>query len=147
MSTDNYEAVNIDQVDLQILKALKNNAKASYTKIANDVGISESSVRKRLKKMINSGIIRKFTIEYSLAHEITALVSIKVSPRTSARSVSGDVLMIEGVDTVYEVAGKEDIIVVLRVPSVDSLNRCIERIRLVPGVAHTSTTVVLKTLR
>jgi len=53
----------IDNKIIKIIKILLNNSRISNTKIARLLNISETSVRKRIKKIIKIGIIKKFTVE------------------------------------------------------------------------------------
>ncbi|MDT7890758.1 MAG: AsnC family transcriptional regulator, partial [Candidatus Nanopusillus sp.] len=53
----------VDDIDNKIIKILLNNSRISNTKIARLLNISEASVRKRIKKIMEIGIIKKFTVE------------------------------------------------------------------------------------
>ncbi|MEM2454494.1 MAG: winged helix-turn-helix transcriptional regulator, partial [Candidatus Bathyarchaeia archaeon] len=65
----------MDQVDLQILRILKENSRIKYVEIAKAVGLTEGAVRRRIKQLKENGIIRKFTIETSI--ELVGLVLIE----------------------------------------------------------------------
>lgn len=134
----------IDQIDLQLLKLLKMNARMSYARLAEELGISESAVRKRIRKLINAGIIKRFTIEYELTNEVRAAVLVKTKPPKPVPEVSREIIGIEGVDVVYEVTGENDILVLLRAPSIEVINRCIDKIRSVEGVEGTNTMIIMR---
>ena len=82
------ENVRLDEKDLKIIEILRENARASYSEIAREVGLSESAVRKRIASLIKKGVIRRFTIDYEVGNEIRAAVLIKVKPPTSVPEVS-----------------------------------------------------------
>lgn len=135
----------IDETDLKLLQLLKENARISYSKLSKELGISESAVRKRIAKLIKSGVIKKMTIEYELENEIKAVILVKTQPPTPVPEVSKRIKMIAGVDVVYEVTGEYDVIVIARASGVDMINKFIDEIRSIPGVVSTYTMVVLKT--
>ena len=70
----------LDEIDYKILEILRENGRAPYTEIAKAVGLSEAAVRKRVNSMVKRGIIRKFSIEYSVEGEVRALVLVKTAP-------------------------------------------------------------------
>ena len=52
----------MDQLDFQILELLSDNSRISVTEISKQIGRSHSATRLRLAKIIDSGVIQKFTI-------------------------------------------------------------------------------------
>lgn len=52
----------MDQLDFQILELLSNNSRISVTEISKRIGRSHSATRLRLAKIVDSGVIEKFTI-------------------------------------------------------------------------------------
>jgi len=134
----------LDDVDLKLLKILRENARTPYSKIAKELGISESAVRKRISRLIKAGVIKKFTVEYEIRNEIRAVVLVKTQPPVPVPEVSKNIMRISGVEAVYEVTGEYDIVALVRVQSVDDVNRFIDEIRSIPGVVGTYTMIVLR---
>ncbi|MCC6045896.1 MAG: Lrp/AsnC family transcriptional regulator [Ignisphaera sp.] len=135
----------IDDTDMKLLKLLKENARTPYSKLARELGISESAVRKRIARLVKTGVIKKMTIEYELENEIKAVILVKTQPPIPVPEVSKNIKKIAGVDIVYEVTGEYDIITVVRASGVDMINKFIDEIRSIPGVVSTYTMVVLRT--
>ena len=52
----------MDQLDFQILELLSDNSRISVTEISKQIGRSHSATRLRLAKIVDSGVIEKFTI-------------------------------------------------------------------------------------
>jgi len=134
----------LDNVDLEIIKILKENSRISFAKLAEALGLSESAIRKRVNKLRRSGIIKKFTIEYELANEVRAVILVKTTPPKPVPEVSSNIIKIDGVEAVYEVTGDNDILVMIRVNSINDVNRCIDQIRSIKGVASTNTMIILR---
>ncbi|MEM1628599.1 MAG: HTH-type transcriptional regulator LysM [Desulfurococcaceae archaeon] len=135
----------IDEIDLRLLQLLKENARMPYSRLARELGISEGAVRKRIAKLIKIGVIKKMTIEYELDNEIKAIILVKTQPPIPVPEVSKNIRKIPGVDIVYEVTGEYDIVVITRSPNIDNVNRLIDEIRSISGVASTYTMMVLRT--
>ncbi|MCE4610837.1 MAG: Lrp/AsnC family transcriptional regulator [Desulfurococcales archaeon] len=136
--------MDLDEKDYIILRMLRRNARTPYSEIARRLGISEVAARKRVLKLIERGVIRRFTIDYEDPGEIRAIVLVKTTPGTKVPEVSRRLVAIEGVDWAYEVTGEYDIIVALAARSVGDINKYIDAIRSVPGVASTYTMIVLR---
>lgn len=65
---------NLDKIDLDILKILKENARESISSISNKVNLSRPSVSARILKMEEEGIIKKYTIEINDVSEKDKIV-------------------------------------------------------------------------
>lgn len=52
----------LDNVDKQILEVLHDQGRAAYNDIGNELGITGNTVRRRMNRMREEGIIRKFTV-------------------------------------------------------------------------------------
>lgn len=55
--------VKLDKIDLEIIRLLMDNSRISVTEVANRLGISRPTVRDRLRKMVQNGVIKKFTVK------------------------------------------------------------------------------------
>ena len=53
----------LDKIDEKIINILKTDSRKAFVEIAPEVGLSESAVRRRVKNLVGSGTIKKFTIE------------------------------------------------------------------------------------
>ncbi|UCH89979.1 MAG: Lrp/AsnC family transcriptional regulator [Thermoplasmata archaeon] len=135
----------MDSTDEQILKILQENARLSYVDIAAKLKISEGTIRSRVKRMVDDGVIKKFTIT-TASKNIKALIGVKIEININTSDVSNRIKEIEGVETVYEVSGEDDIAVIVNVMDSDELNRIIEYIRGIEHTQSTKTSMILKEL-
>ncbi len=129
----------MDSLDLEILKILKKDARTKYVKIAEAVGLTEGAVRRRTKKLVNEGLIRRFTVETSV--ELEGVVLIETEP-TRTRDATTRIRKIA--NRVFEVSGGYDIAALIQAYTMDELNRKIDEIRRLPEVMNTNTLVKLK---
>jgi len=134
----------VDDKDKDILKILKSNGRASYIDIGKQIDLSEGAVRKRIKDLIDTEIIRKFTVKIGVAEGAEAITLLAINPSLPTQEVSRRLRDIPNVETIYEVTGEYDIIAVIGGMNVVEVNECIEKIRRVEGITKTNTMIVLR---
>lgn len=134
----------MDDKDKQIIKMLKDDARAGYGEIGAKIGLSEGAVRKRIKTLTDQGVIRKFTVKVGVAEGAQAITLLSTSPAHPTQEVSKKIQIIPLVETVYEVTGVYDIVAVISGMNVTEVNECIEKIRRVEGVMKTNSMIVLR---
>ena len=134
----------MDETDKQIIQILKGDGRAGYSDIGKKIGLSEGAVRKRIKTLADSGVIRKFTVKIGVAEGAEAITLLATNPSFPTQEVSKRIQAIPNVETVYEVTGEYDIVAVISGMSVVEVNECIEKIRRVEGIMKTNTMIVLR---
>jgi len=134
----------MDDVDRKILNILKEDGRAGYISIAKQIGLSEGAVRKRIKILSDSGVIRKFTLKIGLGEGAEAIAMLSVNPSLPTQEISKRIQEIPNVETIYEVTGEYDIVAVISGMNVVEVNECIEKIRRVDGIMKTNTMIVLR---
>jgi DNA-binding Lrp family transcriptional regulator len=133
----------MDVKDKEIIKLLKDDGRAGYVEIGKQVGLSEGAVRKRVQTLIDSGVIRKFTVKIGVMEGAEAIVLLATNPACPTQEVSKKIQAIPNVDTLYEVTGEYDIIAVIGGMSVNEVNECIEKIRRIEGIMKSNTMIIL----
>jgi len=133
-----------DNTDEKILGFLRDDSRESFVVIGKKLKLSESAVRRRVKNMVNNGIIEKFTIEEQNA---SAIVLISVDSSIDTSKVSVKLTKLNAVKTVYEITGQYDISVIIKAPNITEINACIDDLRKIPGVIDTNTVIILRTIR
>ncbi len=134
----------MDETDKKIIKILKDDGRAGYVEIGNQVGLSEGAVRKRIKILTDEAIIRKFTVKIGVAEGAEAITLLATNPAFPTQEVSKRIQEIPNVETIYEVTGEYDIVAVIGGMNVVEVNECIEKIRRVEGIMKTNTMIVLR---
>ena len=129
----------MDNADRKILRILKKDARTKYVKIAELIGLTEGAVRRRIRKLVEEGAIRRFTVETT--EEFEGIVLVETEPTRT-----GDVTeKIKKIATrVFEVSGSYDIAALIQAYTMEELNRKIDEIRNLPQVLNTNTLIKLK---
>ena len=133
----------IDNLDKKIIELLKKDSRCPFVEIANQLGVSEGTVRSRVHKMVEEGIIRGFTIKTS-SKNVKALVEISIAVNTDTQEIARELAGYDGVTEVFEVTGDQDIIAIVDVESSQHLNEIIERVRRYDNILSTRTRLILK---
>ena len=135
-----------DKIDEKIIESLRNDSRESFVDIGKKLKLSESAVRRRVKNLLDSGVIKKFTVEMGDSNTTSAIVLISVESSIDTSKVSSKLTKLEGVRTVYEITGQYDITAIINGPSINEINLCIDELRKIPGVSDTNTVIILRTV-
>ena len=136
-----------DKIDERIIGYLKEDSRESFVDIGKKLKLSESAVRRRVKNLVDSKTINKFTIELGEDNITSAIVLVSVDSATDTSKVSLKLAKLDGVKTVYEITGQYDISVIIKAPSITEINAAIDELRKISGVIDTNTVIILRTLR
>jgi DNA-binding Lrp family transcriptional regulator len=137
----------MDPIDLKIIKILQSDSRRAFVEIANEIGLSESAVRRRVKNLTRREIIKKFTVEINSGDKTSAITLISVNSTSDTSLVSGRLMGLASVEVIYEITGQYDIAAVISAPSISQINECIDEVRKTEGVSDTNTVIILKTIR
>ena len=133
----------MDSKDEEILEYLKSNGRASYTDVAERVDVSEGTVRNRVRKMKENGVIDRFTVETSeMGSE--AVVMVELETGRDIQNVLEE--FPSGID-IKEVAGEYDLILEIKRRDNTEINSILDKIRSIKGVKSTETFMVLNKRR
>ena len=135
----------LDRVDREIISLLQRDGRRAYGAIAEDVGLSEAAVRRRVQRLRDSGVMQIVAItdplQFGFGRE--ALVGIRV--HGDVRLVADKIAAIEEANYVVMTAGSFDIIAELIAVDDDALVHLLnDSIRSIPGVTEVETFLYLK---
>ena len=136
-----------DKTDERIVEYLRNNSRESFVDIGKKLKLSESAVRRRVRNLVDSGTIKRFTIEEGEKNTTSAIVLISVDSTIETTKVSSKLTKLDGVKTVYEITGQYDISVIITAPSIAEINSSIDALRKIPGVIDSNTVIILRTIK
>ena len=129
----------MDEKDWAIIEILRRNARTSNSDIGRELNVSEGTVRKRIQKLTDEGVIKKFTVV--LRHEgVEGIILIRTEPK-KAKELSD---YVSGrFDEIYEFSGRFDLAIKVNCKSLDELNEIVDSLRIQEGVRNTDTLVRL----
>jgi Lrp/AsnC family transcriptional regulator of lysine biosynthesis len=128
-------------IDDDILKELTINARKPFLQIAKKLKVSEGTIRKRVNKLHQNGVIKKFTIVRS--NETYVIVGVQTNPQFPTTKIVQQISRY-GVNRIFEVTGRFDAICLITTDTMEKTNEILEKIRTTEGIVHTETFTVLK---
>jgi len=140
-------SLKLDEVDRKIIERLRENARTTFVDIGKALNISDATVYNRVKRLLEVGVIKRFTIEVDqaaigpFAH---GFIMVNVKPG-SVKEVSKQLVEIEKISKIYEVHGSEDLIVKVGAKNLGKVRSVILKVRGIPDVVQTEFIPVFKT--
>ena len=132
----------MDDLDRRILAILRRDSRTPYTEIADRVSTSEGTVRNRVERLIEDGVIERFTVATRTGN-VQAMIEVGVDVNVDTADISSRMAEWREVDFVWQVSGEEDIVVVVDATDTDTLNDLITRARELDEVVSTKTRLIL----
>jgi Lrp/AsnC family transcriptional regulator for asnA, asnC and gidA len=136
--------VGVDQTDEEIIRQLQTDGRRPYTQLAKAVGLSEAAVRQRVQRLLESGVMQVVAVTdpMQLGMKRQAMVALRVEG--DVKSAADELAAIEEVVYVVLTAGSVDLLAEVVVPNDEALLELLnERIRKIPGVVSTETSIYL----
>lgn len=137
----------LDETDRKLLNLLQGDAKVPYAKLAKRLGISSSGIHKRVKRLMDAGVIKKFVVvvdSQAVGKKLKAFIGVSTSPGTCGQVIAQLNRRPEVLE-IHEVVGEHDLFLKLIIDDTLGLNKVLHEIDRIPGVSSTRTLVVLKT--
>lgn len=138
----------VDQLDIQILEALQQNARSTFAELGAIVGLKPPAVHDRVKRLEARGHIRRYAAQLNaqrLGLELVAFVSCYTSPDCQYDQFTAALSALPEVCEIHSVAGEETFVCKVVTRSTQHLDDLLGRLKSMPGMARTKTTIVLTT--
>jgi Lrp/AsnC family transcriptional regulator for asnA, asnC and gidA len=134
----------IDNIDDKIIKILINNSRISNTKIAKLLNISEASVRKRIKKIMKHGIIKKFTVElnYNLLGYKRVFIGLNID-KDKIFNILEKISKNKNIKDIYLAGGDHDILIDFLYSKPEELDEYIKYLQSIEGIKSVWPTIVI----
>ena len=139
----------MDPLDERIVSQLVADARASYADIGAEVGLSAPAVKRRVDKLLESGVLRGFTAVVdpeALGWGTEAFVEVHGIGNVAKQRIRNGLEPLPEIVAVYTVSGPADAIVHMRAADIHHLESALERLRAVEFIDRTVSTVVLSRL-
>lgn len=140
----------IDEVDVQILDILQENARTSNAEIARRVGKTASAVFERIKKLEKAGVVKGYAAVVdpaAVGRSVLAYVFVRLSPHRMARTVGRQLVELVGVQEVVHMTGEECFMVKARCRDTGDLERLVMAINDIETVSGTRTMIAFRAMR
>jgi DNA-binding Lrp family transcriptional regulator len=139
----------MDDTDRALIALLRKDARTNIATLASKLGVSRGTVTTRLRRLENEHVIVGYSVRLrpdAEPNEIKAWMGVRVEGNQT-RSVIASMMGEPGVAALHDTNGRWDLLAELRAQSMSELSQILERVRLIKGIAHTETSILLTTYR
>ena len=135
----------LDTLDRRLIALLQANARESTAQIARRLGVARTTVLARLARLERQGTVTGYTVRLAADEDdraVEAFVGIVTDPK-QGREVTRRLSAMPELRVLVSVSGEFDYIAQLRADTTTRLDALLDEIGAVPGVARTTSSVVL----
>ena len=135
----------MDELDRKIIKLLQANGRAPNARVAREVGVSEGTVRRRLRRLIQDGVIKVIAVPRleRMGLPTAALIGIQADP-SAVDDVASALAALPEVHYVAITTGAHDVFAWVAVGSSEELGAFLRsKVGKIKGVRRTETFVNL----
>jgi len=135
INCSNNESMPVDEIDLEIIRSLVDDARVSLKELAERTGLAVSSVRNRIAKLVSRGTIERFTvlINPDKFEYVTAFILLNVDAKNIINVIEFFAKR-DFVLEVYEVLGRYNVMCKLRVKDLKVLKSFIDEVQNLKGI-------------
>lgn len=143
------KAADMDQTDQHIIDVLHQDGRMSYRKVAEHIGKTEATVRRRVKKMQKRGVVDHFTVILSEEYDKPIKAIVTITPDLTARKRVADILVnMDEVTDVSLLSGKCGIWTRIEVSDMQEVRELIDtKLSKIEGIQNIETCFVMKELK
>jgi len=137
--------MSIDRLDLKIIRSLSGNARKPFKTIAKEIEVSDATVRKRVKRMVENGIIKQFNLlldYHKLGRIIKAFIGLRINPQR-LRPLVDHLKENPDIQVLYRTTGNVDLFLEVIFRDMEELNDFLETELSVEGIMGTEVSVVI----
>ncbi len=142
-----FWTVKVDNLDLQILSELSNDASISVPRLSKKINVNSSVIYSRIKRLVKRKLIERFTIvvnDAELGYNVKALTGINMDSKKRDHVIE-ELFKIDGVREIAEVTGRFDILVTMYSKSLEQMHKMVsEKIGRIDGIQSSESFIEMK---
>ena len=139
----------MDETDVKILKKVLSDARLSYRKIAEEIGVSPPTVLTRMQRLESNHIIKSYSAvldHEKLGYDLTAIIEL-TAVKGKITEVEKHISRFPNVCAVYDITGLTDMTIVAKFRNRKDLSDFVKKDLSLPFVDRTNSHIVLVTVK
>ncbi|MGD9960486.1 Lrp/AsnC family transcriptional regulator [Nocardioides sp.] len=138
----------LDDLDHRLIAMLRANSRTPVAVLSRELSVNRSTVTSRIDRLVDSGVIEGFTLRLSNDVDRDAVrgVTTVVTAPNEGQNVVREIRGYPEVERLHSTTGAWDLVVQLRCRSLSEFDLVLERIRSLPGVRDTQTSLLFNSL-
>lgn len=139
----------MDNLDEKLITLLRHNGRRSISDLAIETGASRATIRARMERLEQSGTIIGYTVILradAVEAAVRGVMMIEIEGHVTDRVIK-TLGGFSEISEIHSTNGRWDIIVELSAATLTDFDAILRRIRLVPGITGSETSLILSTPR
>lgn len=139
----------LDDLDKRILDRLQLNCRLSFVDLSRELGVAEATIRFRVNRLINEGVITRFAALLDPAKvgmKVSGAILLKIDPAFLEEACKKLVSFSE-TQYLFQSTGEYDVVSVIVARDMDHLNNLIKKTKIIPGVKDARVSVTTRFLK
>lgn len=145
--SNEFPPMELDEIDRQILDALHENSRISYTDLGKQIGLSRVSIQARINSLIEAGVIERFTVVINPAKvgiQVSAFFNVDIEP-IYLDQVAEKLAKEPPITSLYHMTGPSTLHMHGIFPNNHEMERfLLETLYTMPGIVRVETQMLLK---
>jgi Lrp/AsnC family transcriptional regulator for asnA, asnC and gidA len=138
-------AMELDNLDRQIIAALQTDGRKAFTQIGSDLGVSEGVVRYRVQRLVKEEIMQVVGVAdpLKIGFDFMVMVGVRVVP-AKAKQIARQIASFPETSYVASVTGNVDILVEVVCRNTAHFNEFLnDRLHVIDGIISTESSMIL----
>ena len=143
------DLISLDELDYAIINLLREDGRLPYRAIARELGLTEATVRSRVKRLEESGSMRVVAVTdiEAAGYQMLLAIGVQVENR-SPSDVAADLAKIDEIFSVNVVVGTHDVEVLVVAEDLDALNNLLSKVlSSIPGIRRLTPSLAVNVLK
>ena len=146
-------SINLDKIDIQILKLLQENGRITNLQLSNEIGLSPAPTLERVRKLENTGLIKSYHAvvdEEKLGYGIKAFMLVNITSHQSdyISKFTDQVNKIEEIVECYHITGSSDFMLKIMVKDIKAYESLVvNRIAKIEQMRNLKTMMIMSTIK
>ena len=145
----NMIQIELDDIDKRILELLQLDARASFAELSRELNVAEATVRFRVKRLMDNGVITRFAAlldPAKVGFGVSGAILLKIDPAHLEEACKQ---MVRFDETLYlfQSTGEYDVVSVILARDMVHLNDLVKRTKMILGVKDARVSVTTRFLK
>lgn len=140
----------LGKAEKKVLGSLLSDGRRPYSKIAKDNKLTRQTVHNVVKRLYDSGIIKRFSVNVDiekLGLDIKVYSLISLSSRENVKQVEKNLHYMKEISQIHRILGPHDYLLEITVPNRVALTALFDKIGALPDIERMETLLVFKTIK
>ncbi|HYA78117.1 MAG TPA: Lrp/AsnC family transcriptional regulator [Verrucomicrobiae bacterium] len=139
----------LDDLDKRILKLLQFNCRLSFAEISRELDVAEATVRFRVNRLVNEGVITRFAAlldPAKIGMKVSGAILLKIDPAYLEEACK-QLVSFKETQYLFQSTGEYDVVSVIVARDMEHLNSLIKKAKIIPGVKDARVSVTTRFLK